>query len=396
MRNDSPFIQTMMLKSTLQFRLPAVLFIAATLTACNTEEETTPQLRKTIDYATLTATTPYNTLFVDETGKTTVDLSNGNNRYKMFQALNTYISSSISGNKQIDVTVLKNMYGNTGNAFADSTKLNTSGVQLRNVTASSMAATEAEKVRTHIDTYLTAVAEASKSVTAAAAKGKAGKLGTYLVDAKGIEPIQIVQKSLIGALQYDYIGNVLLTKGLDADNSTLVAGKNYTQLEQNWDEAYGLLTLNPVYLLGSTDDKRGTTEFALGSYIWEYNKSAYAQVHPAFLKGRAAIVNNDKVELKKQADFIKAAMEKAIAAAAMGYLGPKYVAAQTDAARAHAIGEGLGFIYSLRFATINGADATFSDNLLKALILDAPNGFWDLTPTKLSEASDAIKVKFKL
>lgn len=383
-----------MLKTSLRFVTTALL--AGVISSCNSEDTTTPQLRKTIDYAALTATTPYSSLFVDETGNTTVDLSNGNNRYKMFQAMNTYISSSISGNKQIDATVVKNMYGNTGNAFADSSKLNTSGVQLRNVTASSFSATEAEKVRTHIDTYINSVAEASKSVTATAAKGKAGKLGTYLVDEKGIEPIQIIQKSLIGALQYDYIGNVLLTKGLDADNSTLVAGKNYTQLEQNWDEAYGLLTLNPIFLNGSTDDKRGTTEFALGSYIWEYNKSAYAQIYPAFIKGRAAIVNNDKTELKKQADFIKAAMEKAIAAAAVGYLGPKYVAAQTDAARAHAIGEGLGFIYSLRFATINGADAAFSDSILKALILDAPNGFWDLTPAKLSTASDAIKAKFKL
>lgn len=383
-----------MLKTSLRF-VPIAL-LAAAIISCNSDDTTTPQLRKTIDYASLTATTPYSSLFVDETGKTTVDLTNGNNRYKMFQAMNTYISASISGNRQIDAMVLKNMYGNSGNAFADSTKLNTSGVQLRNVTASSFSATEAEKVRTHIDAYINSVAEASKSVTTTAAKGKAGKLGTYLVDEKGIEPIQIIQKSLIGAFQYDYIGNVLLTKGLDADNSKVVAGKNYTQLEQNWDEAYGLLTLNPVYLNGSTDDKRGTTEFALGSYIWEYNKSAYAQVYPAFLKGRAAIVNNDKAELKKQADFIKAAMEKAIAASAMGYLGPKFVAAQTDAARAHAIAEGLGFIYSLRFATVNGADAAFSDGILKALILDAPNGFWDLTPAKLSIASDAIKAKFKL
>jgi hypothetical protein len=383
-----------MRKNLLRF-IPIILLVAV-LTSCNTEDTATPQLRTSIDYAALTPATSYRSLFVDNSGATTVDFSNGNNRYKMFQALNTYISSAISGNRQIDATVLKNMYANTGNAFADSTKLNTSGVQLRSITASSWAATEAEKVRAFIESNFTAVAEASKSVTTVAAKGKAGKLGTYLVDEKGIEPIQIIQKSLIGALQYDYIGNVLLTKGLDADNSTLVTGKNYTQLEQNWDEAYGLLTLNPIFLNGSTDDKRGTTEFALGSYIWEYNKSAYAQIYPAFLKGRAAIVNNDKAELKKQADLIKAAMEKAIAASAMGYLGPKYVAAQTDAARAHAIGEGLGFIYSLRFATINGADATFSDNILKALIYDAPNGFWDLTPSKLSAASDAIKAKFKL
>ncbi|WP_428660701.1 DUF4856 domain-containing protein [Runella sp.] len=384
-----------MLTNTLRFRLPAAMILVAGLAACNNEDEATPQLRKTIDYTALSTATSYSSLFVDETGKTTVDLTNGNNRYKMFQAMNTYISSSISGNKQIDATVLKNMYGNTGNAFADSTKLNTSGVQLRNVTASSLASADAEKVRTQIETYFTTVAEASKSVTATGAKGKAGKVGTYLVDEKGMEPIQLIQKSLIGALQYDYIGNVLLTKGLDADNSKVVAGKNYTQLEQNWDEAYGLLTLNPVYLKGSTDATRGTTEFALGSYVWEYNKAAYAQIYPAFLKGRAAIVNNDKVELKKQADFIKAEIEKAIAGAALGYLG-KYTSGTTDAVRIHAMGEGLGFVYSLRFATVNGGDAAFSDNLLKGLVLDSPNGFWDLTPTKITTASDAIKAKFKL
>lgn len=384
-----------MLTNTLRFRLPAAMILVAGLAACNNEDEATPQLRKTIDYTALSTATSYSSLFVDETGKTTVDLTNGNNRYKMFQAMNTYISSSISGNKQIDATVLKNMYGNTGNAFADSTKLNTSGVQLRNVTASSLASTDAEKVRTQIETYFTTVAEASKSVTATGAKGKAGKVGTYLVDEKGMEPIQLIQKSLIGALQYDYIGNVLLTKGLDADNSKVVAGKNYTQLEQNWDEAYGLLTLNPVYLKGSTDATRGTTEFALGSYVWEYNKTAYAQIYPAFLKGRAAIVNNDKTELKKQADFIKAEMEKAIAGAALGYLG-KYISGTTDAVRIHAMGEGLGFVYSLRFATVNGGDAAFSDNLLKGLVLDSANGFWDLTPTKITTASDAIKAKFKL
>lgn len=382
-----------MLKST--FKLPhvlGVLFLAG-ISSCSKTEDVAP-LRTKIDYATLTATTPYSTPFVDGSGKTTVDLSNGNNRYKMFQALNTYISSSISGNKVMDATVMKNMFANTGNPFADSTKLNTSGVQLRNTVASSWTTAEAEAVRVNFEATFTAIAEASKSLTATAANGKAGKAGTYLVDGKGIELIQIFQKSMIGALQYDYIGNVLLTKGLDADNSTLVPGKTYSQLEQNWDEAYGILTLNPIFLNGSTDAVRGTTEFALGSYVWEYNKAAYAKIYPAFLKGRAAIVNNDKAELKVQADFIKAELEKAIAASALGYLG-KYTSGTTDPVRIHAIGEGLGFIYSLRFATVNGGTAKFSDDIIAGLV-GSSGGFWDLTPAKINAASDAIKAKFKL
>lgn len=391
-----------MFKISNKLRYAFIALAVAGMSSCSDDDDVTPPvvvppvvetpLRTKIDYATLTATTPYTTPFVDKSNKSTVDLANGNNRYKMFQALNVNISSAIAANKTIDATVLKNMFGNTGNAFADSTKLNTSGVQLRNVVASSWPAADAEEVRVRFEGLFTEVAEASKSVAEIGEPGKAGKIGNYLVNKQGIEPIQIIQKSLIGALQYDYIGNVLLSKGLDADNKTIVTGKTYTQLEQNWDEAYGLLTLNPVYLQKATATSSG--EFALGSYAWEYNKTDFPNIFMAFLKGRAAIANNDITEVKKQADFIKAAFEKAIAAAAVGYLG-KYNTATTDAARVHAMGEGLGFIYSLRFATVNGGTVKFSDDILTALV-GSPNGVWDLTPAKIAAASDAIKAKFKL
>jgi hypothetical protein len=231
-------------------------------------------------------------------------------------------------------------------------------------------------------------------VTNTASPGVAGKLGTYLVDEKGIEIAQIIQKSLIGALQLDYISNVLLDDGLNAENHTLVGGENYTQLEHNWDEAYGLLTLNQIYLEGATDASRNSVEFGAGAYIWEYNKPNYSKIFPAFLKGRAAIVNNDNAELQTQATFIRTEFEKALAAAALGYL-EKWKTGATDAARAHAIGEGLGFIYSLRFATIHGADAAFSDTILNGLI-SSENGFWDLDVTKINTAADAIKSKFNL
>lgn len=370
------------------------LFVAlsfAALSSCSNDDDVAP-LRTKIEYTSLTATKPYSSAFVDATNKTTVDLTNGNNRYKMFQAINSSIGASITANKVISATALKNMFANTGSPF-DSTKLNTSGVQLRNVVASSWPTTEAEAVRARFDVVFGEMAEASKSATLVAEKGKAGKLGTRLVDAKGIETVQIIQKSLIGALQYDYIANVLLTKGLDADNSKVVSGKTYSQLEQNWDEAYGLLTLNQVLHLGATDSQRGSTEFGLGSYLWEYNKTDYAKVYPAFLKGRAAIVNNDKTELKAQAAFIKAAFEKAIANSAVNYLAKAN--SGTDAEKAHALGEGLGFIYSLRFCNVNGGTAKFSDDILIALVGSA-NGYWDLTPAKTAAASDAIKAKFKL
>jgi hypothetical protein len=385
-----------------------VFALAAGLFACDNDDER-PSIRTAIDYNTLTAETKYSDAFVDANGNSTVDFTEGNQRHKMFQALNYYQSSSIAANNQIEATKLKNLFSNTGNPFFDiststisvtGAELNASTVQLKNVVASSMSTAEAEAARAQFETWFNEIATASASVNSTAAQGKAGKLGSYLVDAKGIETIQVIQKGLIGALQLDYIGNVLLDEGLTAENFKASGDKNYTELEHNWDVAYGLLTLSPIYLQGATDANRSTVEFGAGAYLWEYNKANYAKIYPAFLKGRAAIVNNDRAELETQATFIRTQFEKAIASAAVGYL-EKWKAAvasgsnSADAVRAHAIGEGVGFIYSLRFATIHNADAAFSDTILSGL-LGSANGFWDLDATKINTASAAIKAKFNL
>jgi hypothetical protein len=379
-----------------------VWILAVAFLSCDDDDDQS-HLRTPIDYTTLDAGTPYPDLFLDAEGNTTVDLTEGNQRHKMFQALNYYSTSSITANAHIDAPVLTSMFSNIGDPFFDistatvsvvGSELNASEVRLRDVVASSRPASEAEAVRTTIEEYFVEIEEISHFVNNTASPGEAGKLGTYLVNEKGIEIAQIIQKSLIGALQLDYIGNVLMNTGLGADNHSLVANENYTALEHNWDDAYGLLTLNPIYLAGATDANRNSVEFGAGSYIWEYNKANYANIYPAFIKGRAAIVNNDMAELQTQATFIRTEFEKAIASAALGYL-EKWKTGSTDAARAHAIAEGLGFIYSLRFATLHNADATFSQSILDGLIA-SDNGFWDLDVTKINTASDAIKTKFNL
>lgn len=386
-----------------------LLFIAVLgLFSCDDDDET-PNLRIKIDYSLVTPVTPYSTLFVDSEGVTTVDSIEGNTRLKMFQAINYYSSSAVTAKAHIDAVKLKNMFSNTGNPFTDistssvvvtGAQLNASGLQLKNVTASSRPTAEAEAVRAKIESLFTEIDVASTSINTTASAGVAGKIGSYLLDAKGIETAQIIQKSLIGALQLDYISNVLLDEGLQADNHTMLAGKNYTQREHNWDVAYSLLTLNPIYLLGATDQTRTSLEFAAGSYIWEYNKANYAKFHTAFLTGRVAIVNNDNAKLNEQATFIRTEFEIAVARAAIGYLEKWKTAEATttnpvEAVRAHAIGEGVGFIYSLRFASKHGADAAFSDTILTNL-LGSTNGFWDLDNTKINAASDAIKAKFNL
>lgn len=386
-----------MRQQTLSITLLSASLFAFGLTACNNEDPNVApavQLRKAIDYASLKDTATYANAFVDDKAAKTVDLTNGSNRLLMFRAINTYNTTAVSMLTPVDANVLKNMFANSSGPFSGTfAALNSAGVQLRSVTASSVA--DAEKERQTMETAFTEMANASKSVSMTAAEGKAGKLGTYLVDAKGIEWAQIIQKNLIGAFQLDYIGNVLLSdKNLVLDNTTLVAGKNYTQLEQNWDEIFGILTANAVY--GGKATATSSGESFMGSYIWEFNKDGFAKIHPALLKGRAAIVNNDVATLKGQATIIRQEMEKAVAASALGYMTKWKTNGTNDAARAHAFAEGMGFIYSLRFAKLNGGDAAFSDGILTPLIYSAPNGFWGLTNAKIDAASAAIRTKFNI
>lgn len=382
---------------------PRVLlfFAAIAVFSCDDDDET-PGLRTKVDYASLSPTTPYATAFEDEDGVSTVDLTEGNVRFQMFYSINNYMSSHISANEQIDAEILRNMFTNTGNPFfdisasitIDGDALNSSGIQLRDAVAVSKGEAEAEAERERIEGYFDQIETASTHILETAAAGQAGKIENRLLDDKGIELAQVIQKALIGALQLDYIGNTLMDEGLTADNTRLVNDENYTALEHNWDVAYGMLTLNPVYLEGSTNDTRGTTEFGAGSYIWEYNKGAFADIYPAFLKGRAAIVNNDRTTLQAQATFIRTEFEKALASAALGYLG-KWKTDDNDADRAHHIGEGLGFIYSLRYATLHGADAAFSESIIENLV-GSENGFWDIDAAKINAASEAIQEKFNL
>jgi hypothetical protein len=380
---------------TKYFNLSAAgLLLASTLslTSCETEVDPKENLRAPIEYGQLSATTAYTAPFVDRSGNTTVDLKAGNARLGMFKLIDTYAKTITgTGTTPLDANILKNMYANSNAVFTgDNSALNSSGVSLRSVTAQSAA--DPEKERKVIDGFMTILADKSKAATAIAEDGKAGKLGNYLVDERGVEWGQVVAKSLIGAYQLDYIGNVLLSEGLKADNYSVVAGKNYTALEHNWDEAYANFTNKPVYAGDASATSNGGESF-LGAYVWEYNKEGYPKLHEAFLKGRAAIVNNDVATYTAQASLIRKELEKAVANAAIGYLKKTRENATDPGRRAHAFSEGLGFIYSLRYARATGADAAFSDAILNNLAYTTA-GMWKVKNEQLEQAISTISSKF--
>ena len=384
---------------TLSSRTSFGLFIAALgLASCSKDDvvtPVTPALRAKIDYATLTATSPYTTSFKDANGAATVDLGAAATRLDMLSELNSYMATvavaAPATPAKLDLTRLRNLYTNANAPFA-APALNTSGVQLRDKTAASFSDASATTVYNYIDGQLASLAPASQSVNQPATPGNAGRLGRYLVDARGFEPNQVIQKALLGALLLDQISNVLLTNStLAAENGKVVAGKLYSEREHNWDLAYGYLTTNAIM---TTDIALTPRERFLAGYLNEKNGPASPGVYLALLKGRAAIVNNDEATLKVQADIIRTELERTIAKSAVSYLTNWKAAAAADV-KAHALGEGIGFVYSLRFCTKSGADTAWADSLLNGLT-SGTHGAWSLTNTQADAAIAAINAKFSL
>jgi hypothetical protein len=313
----------------------------------------------------------------------------------MLKELDAYMKTGTTAT--ITASKMNDMYANTNSPFSSATLNSATDKTLISKTAQSFSTVEAEAERVRFKGYFDSLAAVSVSRTNTASVGVAGMLDSkYLVSSKGFEYNQFVQKGLIGALMLDQISNIYLgTEKQNADNSAAVTGKNYTQLEHHWDEAYGYLTSNEYYPKKDPSDNTKWLESYLGSYARQVGAEAGGDptaIYMALIKGRAAIVNKDLTTRDAQIAYIRTSLEKAIATIAISYLN-KTKTATTDGAKFHALSEGAGFVYSLRFAYSAKINKAKSDELL-GLLTNKTNGFWSLTNTDIDNVRDQIANTF--
>jgi hypothetical protein len=366
------------------------LSLAATtllFASCKKEKDpvVTPVTPLEIPYENLTATTNYITTFKGDDGNTSVDFSGQSTRIAMLKELDAHMKSWTTGT--VDANKLKNMFANTNSPFANADLNAATDKTIIAKTAGSFSAVDAETERNRFKSFFDAQATASLSRLDSAYEGHAGKLGNYLLNEKGFEYAQFVQKGMMGALMLDQISNIYLgTDKQAADNSAIVSGKNYTQLEHHWDEAYGYLTSNAYFPMKDPNDATKWLEYFLGSYVRQVGDPTL--VYMAFLKGRAAIVNKDDATRNAQIEYIRTTLEKAVATVCISYLN-KANDATTNASRFHALGEATGFLYSLRFAYNAKVNAAKSNQLMDQL-MNKTDGFWDLTIADIDAVRDEI------
>jgi hypothetical protein len=222
----------------------------------------------------------------------------------------------------------------------------------------------------------------------------------------GLEYDQAVAKGLIGALMADQmLNNYLSTSVLDAgtnrednDNQVLVSGKNYTNMEHKWDEAFG-------YLYGTDNalDPQLNADSFLNKYLQRVENDEdftgiAADIYDAFKLGRTAIVAGDYELRDAQADIIREKVSIVIAKMAVFYLIEGKEVRTTDmAAGLHDFSEGFGFIYSLQFTREPGTGAPYFSNAeVNGFIntLTTGNGLWDLTDAQIDAMASSIASRF--
>ncbi len=378
-------------KLLLSIGLTGILFAS-----CN-KDETDPAPVQKIPYTSLTPTTSYLATFQGQDSTSSVDFAGQTTRINMMKEMDAYMRTGTT--TTVDAAKLHDMFANQNSPFTNQALNSATDKTIVSKTAQSFSGTEADAERQRFRNYFDSLAATSAHNGQVASQGVAGVLdGKYLVNAKGFEYGQFIQKGLIGAMMLDQISNIYLgAEKQAADNSTAVSGKNYTALEHHWDEAYGYLTSNDYFPKQDPNDATKWLESYLGSYVRQVG-APYgnpADVYMAFLKGRAAIVNNDMDTRDAQIASIRTSLEKAIAVIAVSYLN-KSKTATTDGGRFHALSEGVGFIYALRFAHNPKIDKAKSDSLLNSL-MNKQNGFWSLTAADLdsvrNEVADAFGIE---
>ncbi len=330
------------------------LALTLTLVSCSEEKDDTYPIPET-----------YNFENVDYSGQT--------QRLAMLLEMKSYLGSANTSGVALDAGRLKAMYANEA-ANAGWQGNYEESKQLKNKTF--------EFYQETFEELMDAIALASTS-TVAGSEGQAGVVASqdgakqYLLNDKGVEYAQLIEKGLMGACFF-YQGNAVYLgeEKMNVDNSEVEPGKG-TAMEHHWDEAFGYYGVPRSF----PADKDGVVFW--GSYSDRRDEllGTNQKMMDAFLKGRAAISNDDLTARDEAIGEVRKNWELISGTTAIHYLNSALNNFDDIALRAHALSEAVAFTFALQFnpersmsinevnqvlALIGGSDDFFAMNLYQA------------------------------
>ncbi|MEE9438435.1 MAG: DUF4856 domain-containing protein [Saprospiraceae bacterium] len=308
-------------------------------------------------------------------------------RLDMLQAMTSYMKTANTVDVQVSASKLRDMFANENNPF-ENADLNTATKQIRN-----------KIFESHIpkfETYMDALAELSGNTNDASA-GTAGVATSgsksYLLNANGVEYTQLIEKGLMGALNYYQVCEKYTRDekiGNDIDNTEVTEGKG-TKMEHHWDEAFGYVGANVEM------DGEGYRYHGKYSGKGEELLKTRTNLFQSFLAGRAAISAKDMVRKDDEAKKVRKYMELTTVTTAIHYLNGGKTNFADYAKRCHGLSEAYAFVGSLKY---NG-DSKISSADLDVVLSNMENiegnpDFANITITDLNNTINALSAVYSL
>ena len=263
-------------------------------------------------------------------------------RLQMLLEIKSYLTSANTPGTVLDANRLKAMYANDA-VNADWTLTYDASKQLKSKTF--------EQEREVFEALMDGIAENSTS-TVPAAEGQAGVAVSndgskqYLLNEKGVEPAQLIEKGLMGACFYYQALSVYFGDDrMNVDNEVVTPGEG-TDMEHHWDEAFGYYGVPVNFPLV----KDGIAFWGVYSDRRDPILNCNQEMMDAFIQGRAAISNDDLNSRDEAIAEIRQTWETITGATAISYLNTAIAQFDDMAIRAHALSEGIAFTYAIQFS----------------------------------------------
>ncbi len=321
--------------------LPAIALVAiASFSSCK-KKTTEPEPEPTPANPT-PATPSYTIPTTYNYTNTATGITTATNCIAMLGEITTYLRSTHTTTAATQPTIsaqkLKDMYANTGSQFT-LTALNSSTISLKAKSGTALNFPTLQDANFD-DAQPASITSAANPTVSTASNGVKGKLVSparaILVDANGFEYKEYAEKGVMGAVFYYQATTILANIG---SLSTTAAQ------EQAWDEAFGYFGVPTDFPTNLTGLKNW------GSYCNSVNVAigSNSLIMNAFLKGRAAIINNDATGRDEARNAVIANWEKVAAAKCISYLKGAKNNLSDQATLHHNLSEGYGFVVAFQY-----------------------------------------------
>jgi hypothetical protein len=306
-------------------------------------------------------------------------------RLQQLLEIKNYVGSANTPGTVLDAARLKAMYAN------DAANANWQGnyddsKQLKSKTF--------EQEQAKFEVLMDAIAEYSQS-TVPGEEGVAGVVTSndgakqYLLNEKGVEFAQLIEKGLMGACFYYQALTVYFGDDrMNVDNETVVPGEG-TDMEHHWDEAFGYYGVPRDFPL----NKDGIAFWGVYSDRRDPILNCNQEMMEDFIRGRAAISNDDLNTRDEAIAEIRQTWEQITAATAISYINTALEQFDDMAIRAHALSEAIAFTYAIQFnpekSLSNAEVAEVLENIAGSADFMEMN-LYTITPEQLSAAKDQL------